>query len=335
VVNTDLARYVPVKTLLFSNYYWRVQLIDADGIAGPMDNGQFSYYVPAAFTYTPNQGVASTTVQFTDKTAGNLTAWQWSFGDGGASTERNPSHLYTAAGVYTVTMQNVTSYGFTRTATITEAVRIYQRPRAAFGVTPTSGPAPLQVIFQDQSTGGITRWQWNFGDGATSEERNPTHLYTTSGVYQVVLSVFGPGGSDTLVRQNLITVSAAPTATPEPTATAIPTPGPTAPSTPAPAPAVTAIEPTSDNGLLQMTVTVRGSGFTPATQIYFGAHQATNVLFVSSEQLVATKPAGMTRATYEVRVCNAGATCGALPAAFTVTVDDILGFDLYLPAVVR
>jgi hypothetical protein len=84
-----------------------------------------------------------------------------------------------------------------------------------------------------------------------------------------------------------------------------------------------------------MTVTVRGSGFTPATQIYFGAHQATNVLFVSSEQLVATKPAGMTRATYEVRVCNAGATCGALPAAFTVTVDDILGFDLYLPAVVR
>ena len=135
-VSTDLTRYVPVKALPFSNYYWRVQIVDADGAAGPMDNGQFSYYVPAAFAYTPNQGVAPVTVQFTDKTTGNLTAWQWSFGDGGVSTERNPSHLYSTAGVYTVTMQNVTSYGFTRTTTITEAVRIYQRARAAFSAAP-------------------------------------------------------------------------------------------------------------------------------------------------------------------------------------------------------
>jgi len=103
----------------------------------------------------------------------------------------------------------------------------------------------------------------------------------------------------------------------------------------APTPAVTGIEPTSDNGLVQMTVTVHGSGFLPTTQVYFGEHQAADVVFVSSAQLEATKPAGMTRATYDVRVCNPGQTCGELPAAFTVTVGDNHGFSLYLPTVVR
>lgn len=331
-VNTDLTRYVPDKALPFSTYYWRVQIIDADNISGPLDNGQFFYHLPATFAYTPNQGIVPATVQFTDMTAGTLTAWQWNFGDGITSTERNPSHRYTTAGVYTVTMQNITSYGYTRTATITEAVRIYQRVDAAFTVAPLSGPAPLQVAFLDQSTGDITQWQWNFGDGATSTERNPTHLYTTPGAYQVVLSVFGPGGTDTIIRQNLVTVLAPPTITPTPTPVPTATPTPTA--TP-PAPAVTGVEPTSDNGLLQMTVTVHGSGFAPTTQVYFGEHLAGSVVFVSSEQLDATKPAGMTRATYDVRVCNAGQSCGELPAAFTVTVDDIPGFSLYLPAVVR
>ena len=84
-----------------------------------------------------------------------------------------------------------------------------------------------------------------------------------------------------------------------------------------------------------MTVTVYGSGFTPTTQVYFGEYLAASIVFRSSEQLEATKPAGMTRATYDVRVCDAGQSCGELPAAFTVTVDDIPGFSLYLPAVVR
>ncbi|HHY55649.1 MAG TPA: PKD domain-containing protein [Chloroflexi bacterium] len=333
-VSTDLTRYAPDKALPFSTYYWRVQLVDADGVSGPLDNGQFSYYVPATFVYTPTQGIAPVTIYFTDTTAGSLTSWQWNFGDGGVSAIRNPSHLYTTAGVYTVTLQNVTSYGFTRTATITEAVRIYQRARAAFSATPLTGATPLQVTFVDQSSGDITRWLWNFGDGVTSEERYPTHVYTSPGVYQVVLSVFGPGGTDTMIRQNLITVSAPATSTPQPTPTAAPTATP-APTLVPPLPIVSGVEPTSDNGQVQITVTVRGNGFTPAAQVYFGEHLAADVTFVSSEQLQAVKPAGMTRATYALRVCNDAQTCGELPAAFTVTVDDIAEFNLYLPTVIK
>ncbi len=337
VVTTDLTRYVPVKELPFNTYYWRVQMADADNNFGPIDNGQFTYFVPAAFTYTPNQGIAPTVVQFSDLTLGQLAAWQWDFGDGGASTLRDPAYRYNTPGVYTVTMQNVTTYGFTRTAIITEAVRIYARAVAAFSASPTSGSAPLQVAFQDQSTGDVNQWLWNFGDGNTSQERNPIHVYAQPGAYHVTLSVFGPGGSNIMVRQNYINVTEPSTSTPTPTITPTPseTPTPTATATltpQIPIPAITGVEPATDEGQKHMTVTIRGAGFTPLSEVYFGQHRSTSVNYIGPEQLQADKPSGMTRATYDVRVCNPDQRCSELPNAFTVTVDDV-SYDLYLPAI--
>ena len=77
---------------------------------------------------------------------------------------------------------------------------------ADFSASPTSGPAPLRVNFTDQSTGDITSWSWDFGDGATSTEQNPSHTYTDAGTYTVSLTVTGLGGSDTEVKANFITV---------------------------------------------------------------------------------------------------------------------------------
>ena len=56
---------------------------------------------------TPRAGTVPLAVQFTDTSAGGPVAWLWSFGDGGTSTDRNPSHTYTAAGSYTVTLTAV------------------------------------------------------------------------------------------------------------------------------------------------------------------------------------------------------------------------------------
>jgi PKD repeat protein len=58
----------------------------------------------ADFSGTPLAGVAPLAVTFTDLSAGNPTAWSWSFGDGGTSTARNPSHTYMAAGSYSVSL---------------------------------------------------------------------------------------------------------------------------------------------------------------------------------------------------------------------------------------
>ncbi len=80
-------------------------------------------------------------------------------------------------------------------------------PVASFEANPRSGPAPLTVVFTDTSTGTITAWEWAFGDGVTSTLHNPTHTYTTPGAYTVTLTVTGPGGSDTEMKANYITVT--------------------------------------------------------------------------------------------------------------------------------
>jgi PKD repeat protein len=63
------------------------------------------------------------------------------------------------------------------------------------------------VNFNDTSTGNVTAWSWNFGDGATSSTQNPSHTYSEPGAYTVSLTVTGPGGSDQKTRTNYITVS--------------------------------------------------------------------------------------------------------------------------------
>ncbi|MDB4442809.1 PKD domain-containing protein [bacterium] len=77
---------------------------------------------------------------------------------------------------------------------------------AAFCASPKSGPAPLSVDFTEQSTGDITSWNWDFGDGSTSAAQNPSHTYTDSGTYTVRLTVAGLQGSDTRTKTDYIKV---------------------------------------------------------------------------------------------------------------------------------
>jgi PKD repeat protein/photosystem II stability/assembly factor-like uncharacterized protein len=164
----------------------------------------------AAFTAFPLSGSAPLTVTFTDQSIGSITAWSWSFGDGGTSTAHNPSHTYIAAGAYTVSLTVSGPYGSdaeTKAAFIT--VNPPAPPNAAFTAAPLSGRAPLTVTFTDQSTGNITAWSWGFGDGGTSTAQNPSHTYTTAGVYTVSLTVSGPYGSDIETEAAFISVTPA------------------------------------------------------------------------------------------------------------------------------
>jgi len=79
---------------------------------------------------------------------------------------------------------------------------------ADLAATPTTGPAPLEVAFTSLATGGFETFAWTFGDGGTSTEANPVHTYTVPGVYDVSLTVSGPGGSATTSRTAYITVYA-------------------------------------------------------------------------------------------------------------------------------
>jgi PKD repeat protein len=75
---------------------------------------------------------------------------------------------------------------------------------AKFKAEPTSGGRPLRVQFIDESTGNITSWLWDFGDGTTSNQQNPLHTYTDTCHYTVSLTVTSSKGSDTETKENYI-----------------------------------------------------------------------------------------------------------------------------------
>lgn len=71
-------------------------------------------------------------------------------------------------------------------------------PTALFGMSASSGVAPMSISFTDRSTGTIETYSWAFGDGATSSERNPSHSYNKAGAYTATLTVSGPGGTNSV-----------------------------------------------------------------------------------------------------------------------------------------
>jgi uncharacterized repeat protein (TIGR01451 family) len=75
-------------------------------------------------------------------------------------------------------------------------ITVIPPPVAAFSAAPMSGEEPLDVVFTDSSSGSITSYDWNFGDGITSTQQNPLHTYTLPNIYNVNLTVTGPGGTD-------------------------------------------------------------------------------------------------------------------------------------------
>lgn len=87
-------------------------------------------------------------------------------------------------------------------------------PNADFTANKTSSCDGV-IKFTDLSTNGPSMWLWNFGDGTTSIEQNPTHIYTTDGVYNVKLKVTNAFGPDSLIKSSYITVDmpTAPTTT--------------------------------------------------------------------------------------------------------------------------
>jgi PKD repeat protein len=83
-----------------------------------------------------------------------------------------------------------------------------QAPVADFAATPVAGTAPLTVLFTDLSGGPPAAWQWSFGDGTRSSQRNPSHVYPLPGRYAVTLTASNASGSSTLTRSAYVSVVA-------------------------------------------------------------------------------------------------------------------------------
>jgi PKD repeat protein len=127
---------------------------------------------------------------FTDMSTGQPSSWTWAFGDGASSSAQSPEHTYAQAGTYNVTLTVANAAGSSSKSKFV-TVSLGDPPKADFGFQANG----LSVTFVDQSTGSPTSWSWDFGDGATSAQQNPTHTYARTGSYTVILTASNAGGS--------------------------------------------------------------------------------------------------------------------------------------------
>ena len=168
----------------------------------------------ADFSADSTSGFTPLTVNFSDLSSNGPTSWSWDFGDGGSSTEQNPSHTYTIANTYEVSLTATNAFDSdTETKTGYITVTDPPAPTADFSASPTSGTTPLTVDFTDLSTDSPISWTWNFGDGGSSTDQNPSHTYTSAGNFDVSLTATNSIGSDVETKTGYITVTDPPAPT--------------------------------------------------------------------------------------------------------------------------
>lgn len=140
----------------------------------------------------PTSGQAPLTVQFDGSHRGGCPdyTYSWNFGDGSTSNEQNPSHTYYSEGSYSASLTVTDSKNTAAEGSVYITADCPQLVVIASG-NPTSGTVPFTVEFAGTATGGCPNhtYAWNFGDGNTSSEQNPSHTYSTEGDYTALLTV--------------------------------------------------------------------------------------------------------------------------------------------------
>jgi uncharacterized repeat protein (TIGR03803 family) len=155
-------------------------------------------------TASPTVGPAPLTVNFNSSSVDNfgnaITQWIWTFGDGTTSTNQNPLHIYTNAGIFIPNIVATSSLGAAVPGSAPAIV--VSLPSLEYAANPTTGGVPLTVQFTspgvDSGGSAITSWNWNFGDGSTSTLQNPSHVYTFAGTFVPSLVVTNSLGATVL-----------------------------------------------------------------------------------------------------------------------------------------
>ncbi len=197
-----------------ARYYFAVTAYNASGQESSFSN-EASALIPlptgtptAGFLASATSGVAPVSVSFSNSSTGTISSYSWSFGDGTTSADRDPTHVYSVPGTYAVSL-TVTGPGGSNTMARTGFIVVSGLASsivANLSATRQAGPAPLSVGFTDGSTGTISGYRWDFGDGSSSTLKNPSHTYASPGVYSVTLTVTGSGGTKSVTKSGYIKV---------------------------------------------------------------------------------------------------------------------------------
>ena len=200
----------PSPTHSYSGYgSYTVKLVStsANGCTDTLTKVNYINVAPLTSVIIPSEygGCAPHTFNFAVSISGGntISSITWNFGDGTSSAALAPSHTYSAAGTYPVTVNITTTNGCTSTATT--SILVSQKPVAGFTVTPTTVCTNAPVQFTSTSTGGAS-YVYYFGDGGSSGLQDPVYTYSSPGVYTVTLVAANGYCRDTFVLQNAVTV---------------------------------------------------------------------------------------------------------------------------------
>ncbi len=148
----------------------------------------------ANFTASPLVVCIGTPINFTDaSTAGGspILSRTWDFGDGGSSTALNPTHTYTAAGTYTVTLVVTDGNGIADPEVKPAYILVNPLPTAGYATSGNGCTVPFDVTFTNTSAaGGNISFAWDFGNGQTSTSTNPPAVtYNSAGTFAAFITV--------------------------------------------------------------------------------------------------------------------------------------------------
>ncbi|MCI1751486.1 MAG: PKD domain-containing protein [Flavobacteriales bacterium] len=151
----------------------------------------------AQFTLDHDAACSSITVDVTNNTLNSVNQ-NWDFGDGNTDTQfAPPPHTYSTPGTYVISL---TAYNnMTCDNTVTDTVHVYTPPQPVIGAQNVCEGSPAQFadLTITEPGNAIVQWAWDFGDGATSTDQAPTHMYTAGGDFTVTLTVTTPYCSGT------------------------------------------------------------------------------------------------------------------------------------------
>jgi gliding motility-associated-like protein len=165
----------------------------------------------SSFSVNKSEGCIPLIVVFDNTSIGNPDSCIWDFGNGNSSRLCNPVATYTTAGTFTVTLTVVK--GAQRSVS-TKSITVFPSPIADFDANKYGGCTPLPVSFTDksQSSGAVLQsWVWDFGDGRSSNQRNPVNTYLAESSFNVTLIVTDDKGcKGSLTKNAFITTTSSP-----------------------------------------------------------------------------------------------------------------------------
>lgn len=159
------------------------------------------------FSFAPPAGCVPLLVSFTNLTQfADPATYVWEFGDGQATSRAiNPTYTYFEPGTYSVSLSASNVTGQVVKVTKQMIIQAHPRPRAEFDVKPRLITIPGGILYTRNLSFGASRYLWDFGDGTTSTDFEPNHMYTEEGFYTITLTAYNQFDCEnTAVKENYV-----------------------------------------------------------------------------------------------------------------------------------